>query len=48
MRVAIRIADPILRERITLALGAAGDFAADESGVADVTIADHAIDVADR
>jgi DNA-binding NarL/FixJ family response regulator len=46
VRVAIRVADPVLRERITLALGAAGDFAADERGPADVTIADHAIDVA--
>jgi DNA-binding CsgD family transcriptional regulator len=46
VRVAIRIADPVLRERIALALGAAGDFAADESGAADVAIADHAIEVA--
>jgi DNA-binding NarL/FixJ family response regulator len=45
VRVAIRVADPVLRERIALALGAAGDFAADERGP-DVTIADHAIDVA--
>jgi DNA-binding CsgD family transcriptional regulator len=46
VRIAIRVADPVLRERIALALGAAGDFAADERGSADVTIADHAIDVA--
>jgi DNA-binding CsgD family transcriptional regulator len=54
VRVALRIADPVLRERIALALRAAGDFAsperreidvpgeADVHGEADVIIADHA------
>jgi DNA-binding NarL/FixJ family response regulator len=46
VRFAIRVADPVLRERIALALGAAGGFVADERGVADVTIADHASGVA--
>jgi DNA-binding CsgD family transcriptional regulator len=46
VRVAVRVADPALRERITLALREAGDFAAAERGHADVTIADHAMDVA--
>jgi DNA-binding NarL/FixJ family response regulator len=48
VRVALRIADPTLRERITLALREAGDFTSpasgggDEPGEADVIIADHA------
>jgi DNA-binding CsgD family transcriptional regulator len=46
VRVAVRVADPVLRERITLALREAGDFATVERGDADVTIADHATDVA--
>jgi DNA-binding NarL/FixJ family response regulator len=36
----------VLRERIALALREAGDFTAEEHGEADVTIADHATDVA--
>jgi two-component system, NarL family, nitrate/nitrite response regulator NarL len=46
VRVAVRVADPVLRERITLALREAGDFTAGGQGEADVTIADHATDVA--
>ncbi len=48
VRVALRIADPALRERIALALREAGDFMSSERGEtdvpgeADVTIADHA------
>jgi DNA-binding CsgD family transcriptional regulator len=44
VRVALRVADPTLRERIALALREAGDFTAAEHGAADVTIADHATD----
>jgi DNA-binding CsgD family transcriptional regulator len=45
VRVAVRVADPVLRERIALTLREAGDFVAGEHGDADVTIADHATDV---
>jgi DNA-binding CsgD family transcriptional regulator len=45
VRVAVRVADPVLRERITLVLREAGDFTADERGEADITIADHATDL---
>jgi DNA-binding CsgD family transcriptional regulator len=44
-RVALRIADPVLRERITLVLREIGEFSADERGDADVIIADHPTDV---
>jgi DNA-binding NarL/FixJ family response regulator len=46
VRVALRLADPALRERIALALREARDFTADERGEADITIADHATNVA--
>jgi DNA-binding CsgD family transcriptional regulator len=45
IRVAVHVADPILRERITLVLREAGDFPYGRRGEADVTIADHAGDV---
>jgi DNA-binding CsgD family transcriptional regulator len=44
VRVALRVADPVLREHITLALREAGNFTAVERGEADVTITDHATD----
>jgi two-component system, NarL family, nitrate/nitrite response regulator NarL len=46
IRVAVRVADPVLRERVTLVLREVRDFAASERGDADVSIADHATDVA--
>jgi DNA-binding CsgD family transcriptional regulator len=46
VRVALRLADPALRQRIALALREAGDFTADERGEADIAIADHATDMA--
>jgi DNA-binding NarL/FixJ family response regulator len=45
VRVAVRVADPVLRERVTLVLREMRDFTADERGDADVTIADHATGV---
>jgi DNA-binding CsgD family transcriptional regulator len=45
VRVAVRVADPVLRERITLVLREAGDFPPGRRGEADVTIADHATDI---
>jgi DNA-binding NarL/FixJ family response regulator len=45
VRVAVRVADPVLRERITLALREAGDFTAGERGDADVSIADRDADI---
>jgi DNA-binding NarL/FixJ family response regulator len=42
--VAVRVADPVLRERIALVLREAGDFPSDRRGGAVVTIADHATD----
>jgi DNA-binding NarL/FixJ family response regulator len=50
VRVAVRVADPVLRERITLmlreagVLQEAGDFPSGRGGGADVTITDHATD----
>jgi DNA-binding NarL/FixJ family response regulator len=44
VRVANRVADPVLRERIELVLREAGDFPSGRGGEADVTIADHATD----
>lgn len=46
IRVAIRVADRALRERITRALGEAGTFASTGRGDAEVTIADRPPDVA--
>jgi DNA-binding CsgD family transcriptional regulator len=46
IRVAVHVADRALRERMTRALGEAGDFALAGPGDADVTIADRAADVA--
>jgi DNA-binding NarL/FixJ family response regulator len=46
IRVAVQVADRSLRERMTRALGEAGDFALAGLGDADVTIADRAADVA--
>ena len=46
IRVAIRVADRALRERITRALGEAGTFASTGLGDAEVTIADRPPDVA--
>jgi DNA-binding NarL/FixJ family response regulator len=46
IRVAVRVADRGLRERITQALREAGDFQASQRGDADVTVTDHAADVA--
>jgi DNA-binding CsgD family transcriptional regulator len=46
VRVAIRVADAVLRERVTQALGEAGDFTVDERGEVDVTVADHSADIA--
>jgi two-component system, NarL family, nitrate/nitrite response regulator NarL len=46
IRVAVHVADRALRERMTRALGEAGDFALAGLGDADVTIADRAADVA--
>jgi DNA-binding NarL/FixJ family response regulator len=46
IRVAVRVADPVLCERVTLVLREVRDFAVSEHGDADVTIADHATDVA--
>jgi len=48
VRVVLRVADPVLRERIAQALREAGDFTTGERGDADVTIADHAADLAGR
>ncbi len=45
VRVAVRVADPALRERIVLVLREAGDFPSGRRGEADVTITDHAGDV---
>jgi DNA-binding CsgD family transcriptional regulator len=45
VRVAVCVADPVLRERITLVLREAGDFPPGRRGEADVTIADHATDI---
>jgi DNA-binding NarL/FixJ family response regulator len=45
VRVAIRIADPVLRERIALVLREAGDFPTGRRGNPDVTIADHATEI---
>lgn len=44
VRIAVRVADPVLRERITLVLREAGDFPSGRRGGADVTIADHVAD----
>jgi DNA-binding NarL/FixJ family response regulator len=44
VRVAVRVEDPVLRERIKLVLQEAGDFASSRHGGADVTITDHATD----
>jgi DNA-binding NarL/FixJ family response regulator len=44
VRIAVRVADPVLCERITLLLREAGDFSVDGRGGADVIIADHATD----
>jgi DNA-binding CsgD family transcriptional regulator len=46
IRVAVHVADRALRERVTRALGEAGDFAVAGLGDADVTIVDRAADVA--
>jgi DNA-binding CsgD family transcriptional regulator len=46
IRVAVRVADRGLRERITQALREAGNFQASQRGDADVTVTDHAADVA--
>jgi DNA-binding NarL/FixJ family response regulator len=46
IRVAVHVADRALRERMTRALGEAGDFALAGLGDADVTIVDRAADVA--
>ncbi len=45
VRVAVRVEDPVLRERIKLVLQEAGDFPSSRHGGADVTIADHATDI---
>jgi DNA-binding CsgD family transcriptional regulator len=46
IRVAIHVADPALQERITRALGEAGNFASADLGDADVTVADRPPEVA--